>query len=400
VAAATFVPALESHFFSVKVEERTRIRKIESKAELEELREEIGNRPLREGMNYLPSGRPVHYSFGKLRMVETVPLLLSSGSMITLLWTLIAFAALSLGTGAIAARRVTREVAVGSVLTVAVQWVFWIAMLGGSAMMLFTEPLHVESEGALLKMPPTLFLLTVGVLIVLASSGGARLGVWIREIVTRKTVCAHCGRTRSLRSDRSSVCPSCKTSAPVSRVRWSLVAPATGATLLAFFLVVSLVGPKLGFYYQCDFNEISSECKEGLATYREAAEDESKSVIIWREAGQSRKDRGSGVVLHQWKYVGYLSLLFLFAPFLVAWKTTRAPLPSAGATILLCWLGATLVAMIFLGFAQFEGVFMVSLRLHVLAGIPWCVAGAVGALFGNRLSADRMMAELEEELEE
>jgi hypothetical protein len=176
------------------------------------------------------------------------------------------------------------------------------------------------------------------------------------------------------------------------------VAPAVAATLVVFFLTVRFVGPPLGFYYRCDFNDPSPECKQGLKTFAKAAKAQSSSVIVWRKidperAAAGKPDRGRGVVLHKWKYIGYLALLFVFAPFGVAWRARQRTLASAGFTLVLNWIGATLVAMIFLGFAQFEGVLMTAIRLHVLAAVPWCLCGALGALVGYRVFASKHMFE-------
>ena len=44
---------------------------------------------------------------------------------------------------------------------------------------------------------------------------------------------------------------------------------------------------------------------------------------------------------------------------------------------------------------------MNSLRIHVIAGVPWCLAGALGALAGHRLATSKdLYADLDEDPED
>ena len=225
-----------------------------------------------------------------------------------------------------------------------------------------------------------MFLLTVNIACILLAAGSCRVAVMIAEKLVGRTNCYTCGKSFAIRPKRPLACPCCGTAQLSRGLNWAWAAPTVAATLLLFFLTVSFLGPRAKFYYRCEFTKLSDVCRGGMERYYEKRDD----MYLWR----SDKDDNTqpGVIMDPYRYVGLLVPLFFLGPFLIAWRCRRTRFKTAGVTILVNWIGATMVAMIGLGFAQFEGVFMLSLRLHMVAGMVWCVAGALGLAIGSKLA--------------
>ncbi len=245
--------------------------------------------------------------------------------------------------------------------------------------------------------PPGMLLAIMAVLTIVAGWAGSKTAWTALEKLKGATICPACGATISIRPQKPAVCPECNASlAHLGRFRWTFILAGLAATMLLFGLTVRYAGPKLGFYHRCDFAQPSKACKDGLREAHRAMRHGSHSWYIW--SSRKGSDHRPGVILHQWKYIGWMALLFFFAPFVVAWKAgQKQSLPSAGILVLLDWVGATSVALILLGFAQFQGIAIVALRIHVIGGVAWCLVGAAGALLGHRIQAKDAFARLASE---
>ena len=100
-----------------------------------------------------------------------------------------------------------------------------------------------------------------------------------------------------------------------------------------------------------------------------------------------------GVILDPTRYVLVPAVLFAFGPFVVSWRARRGRRSTPYWAALLAWPAAAFAALVFLGFAQFDSVTVLSVRLHLLAGVPWCLAGVLGAWLGGKLGPEVDFAE-------
>jgi hypothetical protein len=290
--------------------------------------------------------------------------------------------------GAVARTRIYREMAVAGLVMALVQWTIWALLAKGQVTLLFTSPVVFSSGNTLFQMPPALFLLLVNLLCLGLGVGFARLGVWLTERITGEATCYVCEKSFSIRPKRPLACPGCGTPDVHRGVNWLWAGPAVGATVVVFFVVVRLLGPPLGFYWRCDFNQLSPSCREGVQAFNAEAYSGDSEMYAWKERPIQPGDPYPGVILHAWKYVLYTAPLFLFPALVVAWGCRRSRLRTAAVTILLSWVGASATALLALGFGQFEGAFIVSLRLHLLAALPWALVSGVGLAIGRKLSRD------------
>lgn len=395
--AITAVTGLKKHFFGVTIAEKMQIRRVTDLDEMQAIREALPADYMKDGIHQLPSGLFVEFSYGRIQILERAEILMSTGKMYTVLLTILLFILSGFFMGFFTRLKRLREMAIAGGGGVIVLWIFWLWGAGWDAGKLVTETLHIQSDSVLMQMPSSLFLLTLCIVCIGATVGASSLGSIVSEWIRKKTVCPHCNEEIPIKPTRPPACPKCGEKLTTERFNWIWVTPSVISTSMAFYLFVLLLGAPLGFYFQCDFKDPSESCRKGMIAFREARQEGSTRVIVWRKRGKEPKDEVSGVVLHSWKYVLFPSLIFFFAPFFTAWKSGKKALASAGLIVVANWIGATGSAMLFLRFAQFEGVFMNSLRLHVMAAVPWCIVGALGALVGHRLGAEKnMFAELDE----
>jgi len=380
-----FVPGIRNHFFGVETKKVVLTKEVRSIKEMQRIREELDGVSLTPGsVRELSSGGAVEYRDGRMFLLEDTSVIFGRGKMIGLLWTGMLMFVVGLGLGALSRRRLAKEVVVASALVMVGVLVTWAVRVGGSRVL--TAPLFVLSNGVLVHSPPALFVLLVATLMLLLPPGGAMAGHGLVKIATGQETCPSCGERYSIVPDPPTVCPACGTDLTfVGRFRWGLIVPAIVATQLVYVGAVRWGGSPAGFYYRCDFSKPSDQCLDGVAMARDAAKRDSHSVLVWRST--NKQHHSVGVVLHQWKYIGFLSILFLFGPLVVAWRGKSKGLASAGLTLVLNWVGAFIVAMTVLGFGQFEGVVLLAIRIHIVAGLVWCLAGAIGAVIGHKLQA-------------
>ena len=282
--------------------------------------------------------------------------------------------------GVVANRAIYREMAIGSIAAVMVLWFLWFVRSGWQIKALGL-PIIAISDSVSIHLPPVLFLLTINIACMLLAAGSCRLAVMLTELVVGRSNCYTCGKTFSIKPRRPLACPACGTPQRSRGINWVWAGPTLSATLLIFFLSVTFLGPRLSFYWRCDFKNFSEACREGVQRYNE----DSSTMYYWT-GDTDDKGRKPGVIMDSYRYIGLMAPLFFVGPFIIAWRCRRSRFRTAGVTILSNWVGATMVAMLGLGFSQFEGVFMLSLRLHMIAGVFWCIAGAVGLGIGNKLA--------------
>lgn len=311
--------------------------------------------------------------------------ILLRGGMVTVLPLLLVFAVAGLVLGIVANRSIYREVALGAVAGAAVHWFLWFVMAGWKVKALLLPLVALSGGGVSIHLPPVLFLLTVHLLGVGCAVGAARLGVVLAELISGRTHCYTCNKIYSVRPTRPMACPACGTPVLHRGVSWVWAGPTMAATMVAFYLLVSLAGAPLKIYWPCDFRNFSPTCRQGVDRYNEQQRLGGGGIYYWANK-VDRAGRKPGAILDSYRYLGLLAPLFMMGPLIIAWRCRRNRLRTAGVTVLLNWGGAFLVAMTALGFAQFEGVFMLSVRLHLMAGLVWCVAGAVGLGIGSKLA--------------
>jgi hypothetical protein len=298
------------------------------------------------------------------------------GGLYTMATVLLLFVIGGVVVGALARRSILRELAVGGLLVTLAQWGLWIAKANGNVKVLFTAPLVFWNGSSMMYMPPALGLISTSLLGLLLAVAAARAGQALYERMTRKAACDACGEEHDLPAPKA--CPNC--GEPIRErggVDWRWAAPGVALTLVLFFVVVRLLGPTLSFYWPCTVADPTAACKAGIAAYNATAGE--TEMYYWRDAAAI-------VVLHPWKYLLFTAPLFALAPLVITARAQRSRNRTVGVVILLSWLGATAVALFGLGFAQFESVVVLSLRLHLIAGVPWCLAGAIGMMVGRKLA--------------
>jgi hypothetical protein len=299
--------------------------------------------------------------------------------------------------GGLARRRIIREIFFAGIIISLVQLFFWILQSDGGFKMALTSPVYIESTTSLTVMPPSLMFVMVAILCLLVGMAFASVGKMVGQQITGQMVCYSCDRVFPIQAKGPRKCPSCGTSELESRINWSWVGLGVTSTICLFYIFIRFLGAPLGFYWMCDYANPSESCREGHAVLEKAEIEQSSSVYHWRKMDPDEDKKGEGVIIHSWKYMLFPSVIFFIAPFLMALLSRKSNLMTPGMAVFLNWIGATFVAFLFLGFAKFEGVFMVSMRLHLLAVFPWCIAGLVGALLGQRLSSRRVVLEEEKD---
>jgi hypothetical protein len=286
---------------------------------------------------------------------------------------------------AIAKRHLLREAAISGVIASLVLWVVWAIQLDGKIGMLLSTRINLMSHGGqlLLQLPGLMFLITINILATLFAVLGARLGQGLAEKMTSEGTCMSCGDVYKLSPKRPLACAACGMPLRRGHIAWGWIGGTVSALLLVYVLLVSIGGPRLSFYWQCDFAKPTESCKTGAKKYREARFSGNSSYFYWRQ----RRAGGHypGGILHRWKYVGIVAPLFFFVGLIVAWKGGKGRLRSAALAVVIAWVAVTLTAFFALGFAQFSHVFLMSLQLHMIGGIGWCVLGMFGLAIGQRL---------------
>jgi hypothetical protein len=316
-------------------------------------------------------------------------LLLVRGGALTVVPFLFAFPLAGGLVAGLSRRNISRELWLGAALVALGQWGFWIARAAaaGDIKQLFVSPL-VFSTG--LYLPAFLGLVLPCLLGILLAPVGGRAGAWIAEQMTGARACDDCQKTYAL-DGKPLACPHCGSPITVKpAVDWRFAGPSVAATLLLFFLLVRMGGPALGFYWRCDFKSPDGECRAGVAAYNAS---QSNEMYYWRAPKQLGGEKVPGIILHPWKYIGVTAPLFALAPFFIAARCRRSRKRTIGVSLLTAWLGATAIALFALGFGEFDSVVVISLRLHLLAGAPWCLAGAAGMALGKKLAPKQSLEE-------
>lgn len=395
----TFTPGVKDKFFTLRASKRLHVIPNVKGDLLKELADAEDKLHM-AGVAELSSGRVAMLKDGKPMVFETRQVLVTKGGMLSVLWLFCLFGLVGLAVGAAARRKIHKEVVVAGVAAIVLQLALWTIGAGGKVMLVLTGWVWIEGGTALIKMLPGLFVFTVVTLMVLSAVVCAGLGTTVVEQITKNAFCDTCAQGFSIKPKRPEVCPTCGTRQARGRIRWAWVAPAVAATLLMFGLTVRLLGPSLSFYWSCDFAKPSASCKKAIHIFNRARYSGKKDtgLRVWWKQDEKRKTM-RGVILHQWKYIGFMAILFFFAPFVVAWRCRRAGLATAGVTLVLNWVGATITALTALDFGQFEGIFLIALRMHVIAGIVWCIAGLAGAFIGQKLGPSQLDLDIEEDAE-
>jgi hypothetical protein len=268
--------------------------------------------------------------------------------------------------GVLARRRLHRELMLGGVALILVQWLIWIARVKGEVGPLISSKVKMYSEGGGMVLPPLIGLLVLNILAMLLATG---TGAAANAIASRA---------------RGEVPPDDQR----KTTRWGRVAASVVGTTLLFVLFVRFVGPMLHFYWSCDFHHPSSTCQAGIDRYYQSLP--SDRPYFWQK---DLGDTTPGVILDSFRYVMLCALVFAIGPLVIGLTTRRGRGVTAAWAAFLVWPVTSLAALILLGFGQFDSVIVLSVRLHVLAGIPWCAAGLLGAWLGNKLGPKIDLAE-------
>ncbi|MBI5490106.1 MAG: zinc-ribbon domain-containing protein [Deltaproteobacteria bacterium] len=331
------------------------------------------------------AGRSVEEELSSLGGAKLVRSPVARGGMSRVLWPALFFFAGGAGAALLFRRRLGREAAIAGGLACAVHVALWVQALGWKPSLLFGRSLYAVSTQTVQQMPAAFFLMVLVVLFWAATVAGATSAARVREWVTRKGTCVDCGRDFPARP-LPLACPSCHAPIQRSRVGWGYVLAGVAGTVALFSMMLVLLGPALRFYDRCAPDEPTPCCKAAIKDLGTRRQVESSSWRLYATRADPEHDRKvEAVVMHTWRYALWLSLAFIPAPLLLAWRLPRGGLASAGVSILLGWLAATATALIVFRLGAFEGAFVESLRLHLVYVIPWSIAGTAGAAIGNRL---------------
>lgn len=311
--------------------------------------------------------------------IGTDPVIIADGSMILILGPLAAFI-LGAFVSALASRgRHLAEVAIGAGVAVLAQMCMWaislgsaVTTIGSATIQLAGQSSHFSGKAFLLL--PFFLILFMFTAIVVA------ITIWVViEQITGKTACLYCRQMLPIRPRVPPRCPKCEAPQEATGVQWPVVMVATTMTAVIFVLVLTYLGPILGHYYYCDPIEPTDICRE---TFEEARVDDAWMYFI----NTRDRDNAHLILLHKWKYLGFMAILFLLSPTLVAWFSKRGNLPTAGVVIGLNWAICSMVALVMVAFSGgFEAAYVWMIRFHVLALIAWGIAGFVGAMIGSKI---------------
>jgi hypothetical protein len=150
---------------------------------------------------------------------------------------------------------------------------------------------------------------------------------------------------------------------------------------------VRLGGPALKFYWSCDFDHPTEMCQGGMDRVNASKPGD---YYYWQ---QRQEDATPGVILDAFKYVMFTLPLFLLGPLALALTNRRGRGATAAWAALLAWPAVMVGAFVFLGFGQFDSVVVLALRLHLLGGVPWVLAGLAGAWLGKKFGPQVDLAE-------
>lgn len=287
--------------------------------------------------------------------------------------------------GLVSRQSIGRELAVGGVGLVLVQWAIWAMLSDWRLGQLLGSPVVVRSASTtLIQAPPVVFFALINALTIMLPAVAASLVVSLWDGLVGKATCKACGHRYAFTPSKTLCCPRCATPPAHALPNWRWVAIAVGATSLAFFLVPTYLGPTLGFYWSCDFNsaDLSASCKQGYRTYR----DQRDHMSFWGPSTRSAHKPYPAVVVQHYSYVGYLTLLFFVGPFLIGWRCRRRALKTGATTLLLNCLAAVIIATTLLGFGRSPHMLIKALQFHLLACLAWAATGAVGLWLGRKLA--------------
>lgn len=407
VAAATFIPGLRDLRFEVKPTVRLKnpgdVLKL-SFVELKALNEAHRGGDVR-GLKKVLDKHGIAYA----------DILLSRDGAARTLWLALWFLLIGLIGAAAFRRRIGRELGMAVFLAVLLQVVFWLRMCGFSLSSAFGSQLLIVKGDffkgdfvSTIAAPSAFFFFCLAIIQFVGAQAAAALVTAVVERVAKKESCLHCNEAYP-NNPTPPACPHCRVMIRRPTFQWSWVFVVALATAWLFSLGLKYGGAPLKFYYYCaesKSKELSATCKDAIALYNEAVRKDSEYMAgrrrvadvpyqLFIERSRTGADwRRSFVMVHPWKYIGFLAPLFMIGPFLLGWRLRSGSLQSAGASIPINWLAATVVAFLFFGFAGYEGAFVAAMRMHMLALLGWGVAGFVGALVGYRVgSASRLAAD-------
>jgi hypothetical protein len=290
--------------------------------------------------------------------------LVASGGLFTLIEPVLLWVIPAVIIGSLSRRPLRRELVLGSLIGIFVQWVVWMIRVDGHAHLVITSSITLETSSGWMVLPPFFGLLIVNTLALLACKA---------SVATTRSIAARVRREPRSEDQRKTT-------------RWDRVIMSVLGTAVLFVVFVRFVGPSLHFYWQCDFHNPSAACRAGIDSYQSNPTD----FYFWRDA---RGEATPGVILNSVKYVLLTGALFLIGPLVIALTTRRGRGVTAAWAAFLAWPAAVLASMIFLGFGQFDSVILLSLRLHLLAGFPWLAVGLIGAWAGTKLGPSLDLAE-------
>lgn len=318
------------------------------------------------------------------RLVEA-KVLASSAGLLEVFGIAAAFGVAGLVAALVFAGRYLREVVLGAVAGVTVQFLLWLYMTRAAGGQLRTD-LWIVGEGFVMRGPAPILMGQLLLLMLFTAMLFAFAGWITREQLTGKATCVHCHTPYSLHPTPPVRCPRCDAEQDRDGVQWPWVMLVALVNTILFALVVALLREPLGFALECQGSTISDACMKARGS-------DDYTIFVTSMSA----DQFVFWAIDQWRYLELTAVLMLLAPLVLTFLVKRGSRASAGALVPLNWLAATFVVMIVLAdLGGSEAGFIFLMRMQVLALFSWSVAGVIGVLVGDKLRFRKGSAYLEE----
>ncbi len=316
-------------------------------------------------------------------------LLSSSASLAQVFAGAIGFALAGVVAAVVSGGRYIKELVLGATAGLAVQLTIWlvtIELAGGSP----TQDLWIVGEGFVMRGPAGILLAQLLLLTIFSALMVGFFGWIVRELITGKAVCVHCGKPHSIKPRRPARCPHCDAEQERDGIQWGAVLSGSLISALVFGSIVALLREPLGIALECRSGAIGGGFSDACS--KAHASDDFTIFVIERS-----QDSYVFWAIDQWRYLEIGAALVLVATLALALLVKRGSRASAGALIPIYWVLVSFVVMVVLAdLGGSEAGFIFLLRLQVLGLVIWGVAGAIGVLIGDKLRYREGSAYLDE----
>jgi ribosomal protein L37E len=258
------VPALRPLALRFQVEKVFRRVEVTDREALARAREALAGDDRLPGHAALVDGQYVYEDGGRILAFAEQEVALSRGGLARLGFPLLFCLLAAVLVVTLHRRRIFREVALAGFAVATVLLLLWLHEVGWRPGRLLRGDLFfLKSDGQQSQMPAPIFVAWSVALVWLGGVLSATLAAIVAEAVARQATCRRCGERYPARPAPPS-CPHCRTPVTEPTVAWRWVGIAVAATAVAYVLLVLVAGPRLRFYYHCDYYAPSERCRAAL----------------------------------------------------------------------------------------------------------------------------------------